>query len=240
MSSNPRSFHLNEMSWVEVRAHLERDRRLLLPVGSCDQYGPHLPIGATTIIAERLADALSAEFGVLRAPTLAYGVNRPAEDTFTGSASLYAKTLHRLLNELLLDWEDHGVSEFILITAHTYAPHVEAIATVAVDESRVRVIDVLGIDLSGQLGGVHPPEHGGQVETSLLLHLCPERVDMEAIVARPDGPVEPVSPKRLKRIPKGSLGAIGHPQAASAELGAALYAFILNRIREKVFGAPSA
>ena len=86
---------------VAVAASLARDARLSVPVGTCEQHGPHLPLGCDTLIVERLADDLSAEFAVVRAPTLEYGVNVVTERHFAGNASLRKKTLHRVLNDLL-------------------------------------------------------------------------------------------------------------------------------------------
>src|SRR5690242_18037544 len=92
---------MKEMGPAQVAAVMAADPRLIIPVGSCEQHGPHLPIGCTTIIAERLADDLSATTGVLRAPTVEYGVNTPEERDFPGNASMRKKTLHRMLNDLL-------------------------------------------------------------------------------------------------------------------------------------------
>ena len=87
-------------------------------------------MGGDTIIVERLARDLSAEFGVLLAPTVEYGVNAETEREFAGNASLRRKTLHRMLNELVDAWEAGGVREFILLTAHENDPHLEALETV--------------------------------------------------------------------------------------------------------------
>src|SRR3954469_2613966 len=121
---------LKQMRPADIAAVVERDPRLIVPVGTCEQHGPHLPLGCDTIIVEHLADELSAEFGVLRAPTLEYGVNVMTEHSFAGNASLRRKTLHRALNDLVDTWEASGVREFILLTAHEHDPHLEALATV--------------------------------------------------------------------------------------------------------------
>src|SRR5690606_1641387 len=133
------SLSLDEMSWVDVAAHLARDSRLIVPVGAMEQHGPHLPLGSNALIVRRLAADLSREFGVLRAPTFQYGVNVRAGRRFAGTASLTAKTLHRALNELLGSWEDHGVTEFIVLTAHRHTPHLDALATLLTYRARVRV-----------------------------------------------------------------------------------------------------
>lgn len=240
MSSAAPSFKLTDLSWTDVRDHLERDRRLVMAVGACDQYGPHLPLGAATLVAEALASDLARECRVLQAPTLPYGINVPSRKGFSGAATLRPKTLHRLLNELLSAWEAEGIEEFILITAQTYEPHVEAMTSVAVDDSRVRVIDALGIDLSRFLGGAPGAQHGGEVLTSLLLHLRPELVRMDAAEDLEFTPKPSVlgDVTCIARIPEESSGAVGRPSRASAEAGEQMYQYIREKIRENVFLAP--
>src|SRR5687768_14109937 len=92
---------LKEMHPVDIAAILAEVPRLIVPVGTCEQHGLHLPIGCDTIIIDHLADDLSAEFGVLRARTLEDGVNVESERGFAGNGSVRKKTLHRMLNDLL-------------------------------------------------------------------------------------------------------------------------------------------
>jgi creatinine amidohydrolase len=117
---------LKEMIPSEVAAAQAADSRLIIPVGTCEQHGPHLPLSCDTLIVERLADDLSAEFCVIRAPTVEYGVNSTTERVFAGNGSVRKKTLHRMLNDLLDSWESCGFEEFILLTAHGHDPHQEA------------------------------------------------------------------------------------------------------------------
>ncbi|HEX2188574.1 MAG TPA: creatininase family protein [Longimicrobiaceae bacterium] len=237
-----RSYSLVDLTWREVAAYLERDRRLILPVGACDQHGPHLPVGAATCIAEALADDLSREFEVLRAPTFAYGVNVPSESGFVGTATLRGKTLHRALNELVSAWELHGFDEIVMLTASDHDPQVEAMATVYARTARVRVVEALAVDLSEYLSDPEGPQHGGETVTSLLLHLRPDVVDM---AAAEDYRMDPEKYRsyvrgKLTSLPAGCPGSIGRPTLASAETGRRIYEHILGRIREKVFIAPPA
>lgn len=220
----------------EIAAIIAADPRLIVPVGTCEQHGPHLPLGCDTIIVERLADDLSAEFGVLRAPTLEYGVNVITERSFAGNASLRRKTLHRALNDLLDTWESTGIREFILITAHEHDPHLEALATVKTSGARVRVVDIFGMDLRDLLDGQTEPMHGDEVDTSLMLFLAPELVRLELAQ---DYMMSREELRRYRRgwlrIPKGSPGSIGRPKLASSEKGRQLYEFIKGKVREHVF-----
>jgi len=220
----------------EIATTIDADARLIVPVGTCEQHGPHMPMGCDTIIVERLADSLSAEFGVLRAPTLEYGVNVITERGFAGNAWLRRKTLHRTLNDLLDTWESTGIKEFILLTAHEHDPHLEALATVITSGARVRVVDIFGMDFRDLLQGQTEPMHGDEVDTSLILYLAPELVRMDLAQ---DYMMSRDELRRYRRgwlrIPKGSPGSIGRPSLASKEKGQLLYQRIHSRVRERVF-----
>jgi len=220
----------------DILATIEADSRLIVPVGTCEQHGPHMPLGCDTMIVERLADDLSAEFGVLRAPTLEYGVNVVTERAFAGNASLRRKTLHRALNDLLDTWESAGVREFILLTAHEHDPHLEALSTVTTSGARVRAVDVFDMKLSDLLEGQTEPMHGDEVDTSLMLYLAPELVRMDLAQ---DYMMSRDELRRYRRgwlrIPEGSPGCIGRPSLASREKGERLYERIHGRVRERLF-----
>lgn len=237
--SAPRPYRIKTMRPDEIAATLAVDSRLIVPIGTCEQHGPHMPLGSDTIIVERLADDLSAEFAVLRAPTLEFGVNVVTERSFAGNASFRRKTLHRALNDLLDTWEAAGITEFILLTAHEHDPHLEALATVITRGARVRVVDIFGMDLRDLLEGQTEPMHGDEVDTSLILYLAPELVRMDLAQ---DYMMSRDELRRYRRgwlrIPKGSPGSIGRPRLASKEKGQRLYERIHGRVRERVFVAP--
>ena len=231
---------LKELTPPDVAALIADDPRLIVPVGTCEQHGPHLPLGCDTIIVERLADDLPAEYGVLRAPALEYGVNVEAERDFAGNGSVRKKTLHRMLNDLLASWEATGVREFILLTAHGHDPHQEALATVITAVSRVRVVDAFAVNVADLLEGQSEPMHGDEVDTSIMLHLAPHLVRMELAE---DYMMSREALRRYRRgwlrVPKGSSGSIGRPTLATAAKGKALYERIRSRISDRIFLAPS-
>jgi creatinine amidohydrolase len=230
---------IKEMRPDEIAAVIARDPRLIIPVGTCEQHGRHLPLGSDTLIVEHLADDLSCEFQLLRAPTLEFGVNVDTERGFAGNGSLRKKTLQRMLNDLLDTWESTGVKEFILLTAHEHDPHQEALATVITREARVRVVDIFAVDFRSLLEGQSEPMHGDEVDTSLLLYLAPHLVRMDLAE---DYMMSREELRRYRRgwlkIPKGSSGSIGRPTLASAAKGAAIYDCIRSKVRERVFVAP--
>lgn len=240
MSTEPDRLALDELSWIDVAAHLAHDPRLIIPVGALEQHGPHLPLGANVLIARRFSLDLSHEFGVLRAPTFSFGVNVQTERAYAGTAALSRKTLHRALNELLDCWEGHGVTEFIMITGHRHDPHLEALATLLTTTSRVRVLDIWDVEIHDLLDGAPTAEHAGEAETSLMLHLYPDLVRMDR--AR-DFTLSPEEFRRYMRggmpaPPAGGTGCVGRPTLATADKGKVIYDRILDVIRRAVFLRP--
>lgn len=231
---------VKELNPAQISAVLGNDPRLIIPIGTCEQHGPHLPLGCDTIIVEHMSDDLSAEYGVLRAPTVEYGVNVDTERGFTGNASLRKKTLHRMLNDLLDSWEATGVREFILLTAHGHDPHQEALATVITTAARVRVVDIFGVNLSDLLEGQREAMHGDEVDTSIMLFLAPELVNLDLAQ---DYMMSREQLRRYRRgwltVPMGSAGSIGRPSLASAEKGKRLYERIFAKVSDRIFLAPA-
>jgi creatinine amidohydrolase len=231
------SLALDELSWIDAAAHLARDPRIIIPVGALEQHGPHLPLGSNVLISRRIGLDLSTQFGVLRAPSMYYGVNVQSEREYAGTASLRQKTLHRALNELLAGWEEHGVAEFIIITAHRHEPHLDALATLITGRARVRVVSVWDIEVGDLLDTQPGHLHACEAETSVMLFLYPELVRMERArdFALPESQFERYIRGQLPAPPPGGAGVVGNPTAATAEKGAAIYHRVVTAIRRAVF-----
>jgi creatinine amidohydrolase/Fe(II)-dependent formamide hydrolase-like protein len=143
------------------------------------------------------------------------------------------------MNELIESWEEGaGVREFVILTAQASDAHLEALSTIRTDQARVQVVDVFSLDFGSLLEHPGAPIQGGELDTSLLLHLAPETVHME--LAR-DFAITPqmlarYRPGHSKRLPQGSPGSVGFPSLASAQKGELLYRFILDRIRTCLTG----
>ena len=199
---------LKEMTPAQAAARLAAVRRLIIPAGTLEHRASHLPLGTDTIILDHLADDLSAQTGVPRSPAVKFGVHARQDEASPGVASLSRKTLHRVMNELIAAWElEAGVREVTILTAHAIEGHQEALTTIRA-EGEVRVVDIFGFDFSGLLVDPSGPLHGGQLDTSLLLHL------------RPDLVTEGEATRQL---------------GATPALGARLYQFILDRITQRWF-----
>lgn len=219
-----------------VRDRLLERPTLIVPVGTTEQHGPHLPLGCDTIIVERLADDLSAAFKVPRAPTVEYGVHAAAA-LFPGGAALRRRTLHRVMNELIESWEHGaGVREFVVLTAQASEAHLEALSTIRTDDARVQVMDVFSLDFGSLVERPGAPIQGGELDTSLLLYLAPNlvRMDLAQDFALTPQMLARYRPGHSRKLPSGSPGSVGFPSLASAQKGELLYRFMLDRIRNSL------
>jgi creatinine amidohydrolase len=214
------SYAIDEMPWTEASRILAEDRRLIFPVGALEQHGPHLPLGANLLIAQRVARALSDQLKILRAPAFSYGVTVDG-GPFPGRAGLRRKTLHRAVNQLLERWDDDGVEHYIIITAHRFEPHLEALLMTPVGPSRKSVYDLYQIDVSDLVDADPRSEHAGELETSLMLHLAPDLVHMHlAKDFHPTGgELRKYTRRRAPAPPRSSAGVLGAPSRATPEKG---------------------
>ena len=247
---------LADMTWRDVRAYLERSDAVIIPVGTCEQHGPHLPLSTDTLIAEAFASAIAEETGVAVAPTVSYGINLPCDRYVPGTAGFSLDALRLALRDVMSDWVRQGLRTFFVVTAHGCATdgygfaHHEAIKQAALplleaQSCQVYVMFPFWTDLSELLEAQSGVEHAGEVETSLALHLFPELVRAELIA----DPVGADDENRFLAYPEGVgtgrpesgwSGAEGSPSNATAEKGEALFrtclAPMLDFVRERLGG----
>jgi creatinine amidohydrolase len=231
MNQDRHPWRLKEMTPGAIGERLRERPALIVPVGTTEQHGPHLPLGCDTIIVERLADDMSERFSIPRTPTVEYGVHATTRP-FPGGAALRRRTLHRVMNELIESWEEGaGVREFFIITAQSSEAHLEALSAIRTDEATVQVLDIFSINF-GNLLERRAPIQGGELDTSLLLFLAPHLVRMELAqdFELPANLIARYRPGHTRRLPRGSPGSVGYPSLATAQKGERLYRFILERV----------
>lgn len=234
---------LERMPWTRVQRILARDPRLLLAVGALEQAGPHLPLGTNFHIAQAVVDEVARTTGILRAPGFCYGVGLKGSRSFAGTAGLNRKTLHRTVNELLAAWEDHGVREFILVTGHRSEAHLEALLMALTSRARTTVFDLSAIDVADLLEGDPGLEHGGERDTSLLLHLLPDTVVQDSVVdVTPTAAVQASYRRGHPPTPlPDTRGVYGYPSRATREKGRRLfdrYVAALSTLLSRQGGSP--
>lgn len=198
------------------------DLVLVLPLGATEQHGPHLPLGTDTLIAQALADELSARRDrAVAAPALPVGASGEHRG-FAGTLSIAQTGLELAVVELVRSADAfRGV---LVVSWHGGNAEALARAAARLREERRRVVVWRTPPLVDA--------HAGRAETSLLLALAPELVRLER--ARP-GATEPLA-ELLPRLRDGGVAAVsptgilGDPTGASAEEGRRLFDDLSSRL----------
>ncbi|GAA2229355.1 MULTISPECIES: creatininase family protein [Kitasatospora] len=234
---------LEDFTWTEFEARASQVPYWILVAGSTEQHGPHLPLAADTLVAERLAD-LSAELhgavvlgsirtGVLHAFQDWPGSQRIPVDVLIGQAAGMAETAARYSNRVLvLNGHDENHEPLMIAARALNERHGTDVVVV---EWAQLVSDVVR-----EVSESTSESHGGEGLTSLFLHWYPERVrtDLIALGTLPQGDVTRADLHVRKRshlverlrpqdIPSGVLG---DPRLASAEKGKVIAEALLTRV----------
>jgi len=219
-----------DMTWNEVEKYIsEVNDNLIIPVGTCEQHGYHLPLGNDTFVAEYMANILSEKTGALVAPALNYGVNLPCDVHLAGTTSIKPETLKEIIVSITDWWRQQGFKHFLLLTYHGDPFHLQAMEKISDD---IKLYDLSEIEYSDILEKQSAIRHACEAETSVALFLYPEKVKME-LVREHDIPFNDFKKYLFheeSNVPEGYVGNLGYPSCASGDKGSE----IINRMTDKM------
>jgi creatinine amidohydrolase/Fe(II)-dependent formamide hydrolase-like protein len=243
-SSSAGSFQWSELTWPEAEQRFQEVDTALLPVGSIEQHGPHLPVGTDAFdaayLAERIAEACSNPKPLVL-PLIPYGVSYE-HDEFRGTVSIGTEALSKLVYEIGMSVARNGIKKLVIINGHggngpalNFAAQMitrDARIFVCVDTGETSDVDIYAI--------VETPNdiHAGEIETSTSLAVRPHLVKMDQaskkiprfssrylnFTSRRNIPWY-VYTKRLSRT-----GVIGDPTKASAEKGERIWQIMIAHL----------
>jgi creatinine amidohydrolase len=237
-----------DLPWPEAERACGGRFVALLPVGSTEAHGPHLPLSTDVVLAEGMAEAAA---GLLRArgrsvlvlPSLAYGVTECAGEFF-GTISIGAATVRALVEEIAASLRGRGCEKLGLVNAHLEPAHRHALREAAAAASAAGLPtvlpDVVRRAYAARLGAEFQSGacHAGDFEGSLLLALKPELVREGERVALPENPVSlaaALAAGKQRFVEMGGPQAyFGAPAAASAATGRALLRELAAIVAEEI------
>ena len=250
---------MEEMTWTEIRDAIRSGKTtVLLVAGSIEQHGPHLPIVTDSLVGKYQAQQAALQLGnALVAPVMQPGL---AEHhmAFPGTLTLNIQDFNSLLTDYCTSLASAGFKDIVVISAHggntdaiiAYAPRIAKmvesksnvwVATSAVgpDDAKRRQVLAEKYHISVGKAGVH----AGWLETSMVLAIRPDLVDMSKAEEGWDNDAF-YAPDNIKRNqmkgfvvgvkPYAANGILGDPRGATAEAGRELLAVAIEQIVNSV------
>jgi creatinine amidohydrolase len=210
-----------QMNDHEIRASKDKIKQVLIPVGSLEQHGGHLPISTDSIIIESIASAVAEKIPLLVLPTIPYGISFEHKPFF--NISLSSTTLSMVISEICLSLCEYELPKIIILNGHHGNKGILQYIAQSVERSMLQKSHIYAINYWQLLDLDF--DHAGFVETSLMLAIRPDLVNMtkatKGSVARTLLPAVTSSfldtPSSFIKIAK--TGVLGDPMHASPKQG---------------------
>ena len=178
------SVWLQENTWQELAERRQQAKDvILIPVGSTEQHGPHLPLGTDTMVAMMLAEDAAVSTQVVVAPPLWFGWS-PHHMVLPGTIAVRPEVLIEILFDIIDSLHKHGFAKFVVINGHRIV-NISWMQLAAERAQRLLGVKVTLFDPAymskefvGSLG-YGPVGHAEEIETSHMLYKAPHLVHME-------------------------------------------------------------
>ena len=225
-----KSHSLFHMTSPEVSEALQRSSTVVLPFGSVEQHGPHLPAGTDTIAARLVAGEVAAQLGGVLVPFGPYGIT-PIHAGHAGTISLRRSTFEALLTDICEEMIAMGADRFVLVNWHE--GNIAAMDAVATDvqarHEGVYLVSAHACYVAQRIYAAKGGEltHGGGLEALAVLAYDPALVhnDRAGDSSRPEGAAAMDEMRRNREV-YGYITAVteidadgwyGNPEWATAE-----------------------
>ncbi len=181
MTAAMSSRRFDELTDPEIAAALARSPRVVLPMGSVEQHGPHLPTGTDFFAAVAIALQVAERIDALVLPLCPLGVT-PMHMPFPGTVSLRPQTLQDVVADIGSSLAAHGCREFVILNWHE--GNIPSLALVAERLHRDMGLAVVVVQacyvaeerFGPRAGGL---THGGKIETWSVLASRPDLVHLD-------------------------------------------------------------
>jgi len=232
---------LNDTELLRMMGYRLKDAyfdKAVLPIGSTEYHGEHLPFGTDTLVADSLAAAVAGRVeGMLKLPVMPYGMSHHYS-SFPMVLTIDTETLIRVLKQLMESLNAHGVKRLLVINGHDgNIPALEAATreyrtehpefkVAALEAWWVTAGDLLPPGTFEAWGGLG---HAGEGETSMMLRVAPELVNMSKAKGHiPDLPAHVQVKWLFREITP--YGVTGDPTKATSEKGILMWDTLVNHL----------
>lgn len=177
------SRRFSELTQPEIAEQFQKNPLVILPTGSVEQHGPHLPAGTDSFVAEMIAEALAARMDGLVLPGPTVGVT-PMHMPFEGTVTFTPETYMRVVTEICASTAVHGAKSLLIVNWHE--GNIPSLAIAAEDLHRKHGMTVLTVQACYVAAELYGEEcngltHGGEIEALAVLAARPELVHLDRI-----------------------------------------------------------
>lgn len=228
---------LKEMSWTNFDERRKKTDLVIIPTGAIEVYGPHLPLGTDTLVAEKISELLSYNVSAIIGPTLEVGDSAEL-DEFPGTITIKPESFKNYLWDTLKSLERWGFKNFLFINTHV--GNIPIIDQLIFKLQRNKEIQCAQVDywrfIQTNCDDIVETEfahgHASEAGTSVMLHLYPGLVDLNSMEKENPRITEDFSDIHTY-IPYSSYtksGTIGDPTFASEAKGELIVDNSIKRI----------
>jgi creatinine amidohydrolase len=209
---------LEELTSREFAERVNEKSVVILPIGSIEEHGPHLPLATDCIQPMRVAEMVSKKTGAFIAPFLYYGVCNTTKE-YPGTISISFEALRLTVRDILSELVRNGFRNIIVLTGHAGQDHMAALRVAArevVRKSKVKILVFSDYDIIYNKIMLPPEDgHAGMGETSRIMAEKPKLVKKRPPAAENRMPEYAI----LDDVRPFWPGWTGDPRKASAALG---------------------
>ncbi len=231
---------LERISWWKARQLFQSAHVALVPVGSTEQHGPHLPLGTDFLTAHALAQSVAHDLNLICTPVIPVGVSEHHRQ-FWGTLWVSPETFRRYMKEIAQSLASHGVRRIVFVNGHGgNTAALQEICRQLRAEHIFAVVWAWWLDpevqkLTNELFRSRGT-HAGAIETSMMLAIDPNLVDRAQLERAAQGASAIFATTKdgaqlpLDTIDFSQSGATLDPREASQEAGQKLF----QRARERL------
>ncbi len=225
---------IEEMTMEEFKKALRKTKTVLIPFGTVEEHGKHLPLSTDTMVAVEALKRVAEKRKVFIAPPIHYGVCTSTRK-HPGTITIKPSTLRAITRDIVVDCYEKGLRNFVLVTGHGGGLHINAMKEVAEDlveelkGIRIAVVcpyNLLWDELS-EIAETENDSHAGEIETSLILSIRPELVKGRSKEEYPNFPKPLIVRDKLKYWPGGVWG---NPKKATPEKGQRVFELVVDSL----------
>ena len=232
------SIWLEKLTWIEAEKAFKKYNMVVIPLGArTKEHGPHLPLNNDWIMAEYLTRRIAERVPAIILPTLQYGYY-PSFLEYPGSVSLSLETSKNMIKEICSTLSRYGINKFYVLNTGISTLYALKPAQKELEEQGVtlRYTDLHEVD-----GGIELEQEGGthadESETSMMLYIKPEIVDMAKAV-KDYNPLNGGGLTRDQQNKKAGVysesGIYGDPTLATADKGKIIVESLVQHIVKEI------